>query len=410
MGAGAATGGAMARNVALYPWFKLLQNLLFWQAIWFLFFQKSLSASEAILLYAVYDVSSTLLEVPSGYLSDRLGRRLTLIISSAAGLLAMALFVLGEGFAAFAIGQALLGAQIAFASGTDSAMLYESLAADDRSAMIEEQELRAWRFNFAGLAVSAVVGGLLARASFLLPFLACGVAFLGALAVTLAMTEPPERERFGRGERARMASLAAAFRHPVLLWLLALSVLMYGFSHIPFVFGQPFIREALAGVGLAAEAPLVSGAVTGIMMLLSLAGSLVAPRLRRRLGLAAILLLAFAMQLLVPLALALTGSAVAIAFLLLRMVPNALSGPFIIARIQPLLPDESRATYLSLRSFAGRLLFAASLYVASAHTTDAGAMPYEDIRRILGWYVAAGVIAWLTLAWTARRTEIEMRP
>ena len=26
-----------ARNIALYPWFKFFQNLLFWQAIWFLF-------------------------------------------------------------------------------------------------------------------------------------------------------------------------------------------------------------------------------------------------------------------------------------------------------------------------------------------------------------------------------------
>ena len=75
----------MARNVSLYPWFKFFQNLVFWQAIWFLYFQNELSPSEALLLYVIYDVGTTVLEVPSGYMSDRLGRRLTLIAAAMAG-------------------------------------------------------------------------------------------------------------------------------------------------------------------------------------------------------------------------------------------------------------------------------------------------------------------------------------
>ena len=38
----------MQRNIALYPWFKFVQQLLFWQAIWFLYFESRLSAAEAI--------------------------------------------------------------------------------------------------------------------------------------------------------------------------------------------------------------------------------------------------------------------------------------------------------------------------------------------------------------------------
>ena len=55
-----------ARNIAIYPWFRFCQNLIFWQAVWFLYFQAELSATEAILLYAIYDVGTTALEVPSG--------------------------------------------------------------------------------------------------------------------------------------------------------------------------------------------------------------------------------------------------------------------------------------------------------------------------------------------------------
>mgnify|MGYP003564626886 CR=1 FL=1 len=74
--------GGFAANVPLYRWSRFLRNLLFWQAVWFLYFQNSLSAAEAILLYAVYDVATTALEVPSGYMSDRIGRRFTLLASA----------------------------------------------------------------------------------------------------------------------------------------------------------------------------------------------------------------------------------------------------------------------------------------------------------------------------------------
>lgn len=398
-----------ARTIALYPWFKFCQNLVFWQAVWFLYFQQELSAAEAILLYAVYDIGTTVLEVPSGYMSDRLGRRLTLIASAVAGLTGVLLLGIGGGFAVFVLAQLCLGASSAFASGTDSALLYESLVEAGREDEIERQELRAWRFSFVALALSAVTGGAMAMEAYSLPFLASAVAHVGFLAVALAFAEPEHRDDAPPhgGELVRLGSLRAALTEPVLIWLFALTVLMYGYSHLPFIFGQPFILEALAGTGLEPEVPLVSGAVSALMMLLSVATSLVAPALRRRIGLAAILLLAFGMQIALIGTLTLTDSAIAIALLFLRMVPNSLSRPFIIARIQPVLSRDSRATYLSLQSFAARVLFAATLFLASLSASSAGAMPYLEIQQVLGWYTLGGLACFAALALAARRLGID---
>lgn len=398
-----------ARNIALYPWFQFGRNLVFWQAVWFLFFQSRLSAAEAILLYAVYDIGTTALEVPSGYMSDRIGRRFTLIASGVASLLGAALLTFGDGFAVFAIAQICLGAATAFNSGTDSALLFESLAAERRQDEIEAQELRAWRFAFTALALSAISGGAMAFYDETLPFALSAVAAAGVLAVTLAFHEPAHHSASAPqgSELMRLATLGPALTQPVLLWLFLLSVLMYGFSHIPFVFGQPFILEALQNAGLAAEAPIVSGATSAVMMVLSVGASLVALRLRRRIGLTAILLLAFAMQVALVGVLALTNSIYAIALLFFRMVPNAFSQPFILARTQPMLRDDTRATYLSLRSFCSRLLFAASLYGASLFAPAGAQMAYGDLQQVLGWYVAAGALALLLLALWARRTGIE---
>ncbi|MEZ5911806.1 MAG: MFS transporter [Paracoccaceae bacterium] len=380
------------RTVALYPWFRFLTQLLFWQSVWFLFFQSRLTAAEAILLYAIYDVATTALEVPSGYLSDRAGRRLTLMLSCAMGAAAMVLLTVGSGFAVFAAAQVLLGGSIAFASGTDSALLYESLCDDDRADAVEAQELRAWRFAFTGLALSAAIGGVLAQVHDRLPFAASALAMLAALVLTRKMAEPRHRDDTPPqgGELLRLSGLGAALRQPVLRWLLGLSVAFYIFSHVPFVFGQPFILQALDGLGLAGEAPLVSGVVTAAMMTLSLAASSMAPVLRRILGLGGLLLFALALQVALCAILALTGSAPAIAALLLRMVPSALSGPFVLARIQPLLSSDSRATYLSLQSLAGHLCFAATLWLAARGAGDASVMAHDELRRVLGAYVIGG--------------------
>lgn len=392
-------------NVALYPWFKFFQNLLFWQAVWFLFFQAELSAAEAVLIYVFYDIATTLFEVPSGYLSDRIGRRITLILSAFAGLLGTVLMAVGSGFWVFALAQAALGMHIAFASGTDSSFLYESLAEEGRADEIEAHEVRAWRFSFVALAISAVLGGAMALVDLRVPFFASAIAFVLLLIVVLRLREPAQ-QRSVSGEWTRLDALVDAFRKPALLWLFGLAALMYGYSHLPFVFGQPFILTALEGLSFSAEAPAVSGAVTAAMMLVSVATSWLAPAIRARIGLTGILLLAFAMQIGLVAGLALTGTALAIGLLLLRMVPDSFSRPFILARIQKDLTDDVRATYLSIQSMAARILFAASLYIASGAASDVGLMSFEEISLILSGYAFAGLVAFATLAVSAKRSGL----
>jgi MFS family permease len=394
----------MRRNIILYPWFKFIQQLIFWQATWFLYFESRLSAAEAILLYVVADITTTVLEVPSGYMSDRLGRKLTLMLAAICGVGATVLLVLSEGFAQFALANALLGAAAAFASGTDSALLYESLKCENRASEVEAAELHAWRFGFTALAMSALVGAVLAAFDPVLPYVATAVAAVALLAITALFREPPHLTPAAHREDLR--ALGRSLVQPTLLWLLCLALVMYVFSHVPFVFGQPFIREALSSAGYAAETPLISGAVTFLMMVLSVAASLVALPLRKVLGLPGILLLAFGMQVALTAALALSNSLFVLGLLLLRMVPDSLSQPFIRARIQPLLQDGIRATYLSVQSLAGRLLFAGTLAVAATQTTDQAAAPYSELQVILAVYAVFGVVALAALLRTVRSAQV----
>lgn len=395
----------MLRNLRLYPWATGLEGLLFWQATWFLYFQETLSGAQAVLLYVVYDISSTLLEVPSGVMSDRLGRRATMISAAAAALAGAIVLSLAQSFAVFALGQALIGAAVAFASGTRNALLFESLEALGRGDEVETHELRAWRAYFVALAVSAVIGGAMALWAPVLPFIASIPVGLAALAVAINFAEPPAQTR-PEAAHPQLAALGEAFRSPVLRWLFAFSVAGYAFSHVPFVFGQPFILVALDGIGAGQSAPLASGAVSFAMMAISVLVSLRAGAWRARLGLVPLLLTAFAIQVGLALVLGASGSVLAIAVLLLRMVPNALSAPFVVARVQPLLHGEARATYLSLQSLFGRLFLSATLW-AAARVSGEGALESEALSRVLLGYGGLGLVILLGFAITVRRARVE---
>jgi MFS family permease len=398
------------RNVALYPWFKLFRSLMFTQAIWFLYFQTTLTPAQAIMLYAIGDLATTVLEVPSGYASDRIGRRFTLLLAGCCSAVGALLLGLGDSFTVFVIAQVVLGAGGAFISGTDSAFLYESLSAAGREDETEAQELRAWRFSFIALALSAATGGAIAMYSYSLTFVLTAVTMAASVVISLQFREQHSAAvPLQPGEVVHFGSLRTALKTPVLIWLFVLSVLMYAFSHVPYVFGQPFIQDALNTVGLGQDAPWISGVVTTVMMAISVVASLFAERLRDRIGLMAILLLAFGMQIALSGVLALTNAPIVIAILLLRMVPDAFSKPFIIARIQRELSDDARATYLSLQSLGGRIFFAATLFLASSFTTQTGDMAYGDLQLILGSYVVIGCICLAGLAVFAQRLQIERR-
>ncbi len=400
----------MQKNIRLYPWYQAFRSLLFWQGIWFLYLQQELSAGEAILLIAIFDVASALLEVPSGYFSDKFGRRLTLIIGLVAMMCGCLFIGLSGSFVGMALGQVLLGAGIAFNSGTDNALLYDSLLAAGEQDDVARHEVRAWRFNFTALAVSAFVGGFIALYSMAATFLLTSVAALLGLWVAWQFREPE-----ADGQRAtlplaeRLSILRGYLHQPALAWLFYLAVAMYIFSHVPFVFGQPFIDQVLQRIGSADVTTAVSGTITSLMMLVSVAAGWWALPIGNRLGVAGILLLAFGMQVGLITVLMLSVHPIAMAFLLLRMVPNAFAQPFILANIQPRIDSTNRATYLSLQSLCGRLGLGMTLFVGATLVDGTHSLSHATLQWVLAVYVVAGVAIWVTLLLTSHRISADDR-
>ncbi len=396
----------MERNIRLYPYFQALRSLYFWQASWFLYFDGVLSAPEAILLNAVLDVAAVVLEVPSGYLSDAVGRRPTLIVATLVTTLGCCLLAMGDSFWTFALGQICLGAGIAFTSGTDNALLYDSLLEVGSQDQVAQQEARAWRFTYGALAASAAVGGILALSSPRLAYWVTALASFGSFLVVLAFREP------GHGTESRRVELPVGqllkvferLRDPILLWVFVFMVGGYVFSHVPFLFAQPYLKEIMDGFAVGQDTPLVMGFVIAAMMTVSVVASRYGAPLRARLGLARTLILASSIEASLIVAMALIAHPIVVGLLLLRMVPNALSRPFVLEVIQPRLASGYRATYLSMQSLVGRLMFAASQFLAAWAVVEAGRLDDQVMGQVMPYYALAAIALVIGLALTAQRT------
>lgn len=364
----------VARNPSVLNVLFAAQGALFWVPVFALVFSAHLSAADVLALEGVYYLAVVGLEVPSGWLSDRLGRRPTLVLSGLAWMLGAVAIAGGTTFAVFAVGQVLLAGGRAFASGTDSAILYESLVATGDEDRFRERLGTAVAWNFGALAVSAVVGGALGALDLRLPYVASAVSGLVALGAAVALVEPPHAREasVGFGQAIR-----TAWGRPRVRWVFAVVAAMTVFTHIPYEVQQPWLQLTL-GVDAAAMA---SGAIVACSFGAASLGSRRAAAWGDRFGFDGVLAASMVFLAVVMGVLALGPYAWAAPLLAIRSLPTGLLGPLADAEVHPHLDSSIRATWLSVQSLAGRLAFALVLFVASSGIGETWTM--EALRRLL---------------------------
>ena len=369
----------MERNLRLYPRYRALRDAIFWLPVFFLYFRSVLAADQVLLLEAVYYAAVVLVEVPSGWFSDRVGRKPTLLIAAAAWVLGCALFATTASLPAFLAGQILLALGMGFASGTDSAFLYDSLRALGREAEVLGHEARATAWGLGGMGIAAIGGGLLGAVDLRLGHAASALTAAGALLVALQFREPPRSERAVAGVISQILGLV---RRPALLWLLGAAVTATVVNHVPYELFQPYLDLLLEERWGARSTPVAAGATVGAALLASSLASRKAEALAARVGGPGALIIALALQGGLITAMAWAVHPVVGVLLGLRSVPQALFQPVLASLVHPRVESHVRATWLSVMSLVGRLGFSGWL-AASAWALGEGALDHAAMRTIL---------------------------
>ncbi|MCB1186732.1 MFS transporter [bacterium] len=403
------TGPDLRRNPQLYQLYSVLFSLMCWLPVFAIYIAGKVGLEGLLLLESLYYISVVIMEVPSGYLSDRLGRRPVLLISTAGFSLAALLFMLGDSIAAFAIAQVLTAIGYSFNSGSDVSIHYDSLQQLGEQERFGALEAVAERNRFMAGGLASLAGGLVGVLDLRLAYLLTALANIANLFVVLRMREPAqskERESF----RQSLQYCIGRLRIPSMAWLAGFFVLMTVLNHIPYEFYQPWLH-LLAVDGLYPErfTPLASGLLMGSAMLVGSWFAANSIRLRDRTGIAAALLIACAMQCLVIGVMGLWLHVAIIGVILLRSVPRGIMMPAFNAAVAPQLDQQHRATYLSVMSLGGRLAFSLTLFGLSFAVGEAQDWP--SLSRLLLIGAAIGVSGLVVLLATARKARLqELRP
>ena len=389
----------MERNLRLYPRYRFLRDAIFWLPIFFLYFRSVLPADRVLLLEAVYYLGVVVLEVPSGWWSDRMGRRPTLLIAAGAWIVACCLFAASPGGGAFVAAQLLMALGMAFASGTDSAFLYDTLRALGREHEVLQHETRAVTWSLAGMGIAAVGGGLFGAVDLRLGHAASALTAAGAFAVAWHFREPP-READPPGGAA--TQVLAMVRRPALLWLLLASVTATVVNHVPYELFQPYLALLLGSGGGLTSAPVAAGLTVGVALLASAWASRRAEGLQDRLGPTGTMLFALGLQGALMAAMAIAVHPLVGLLLGLRSVSGAIFGPVLASMVHPRVESSVRATWLSVMSLVGRLGFAGWLAAAAVSLGALEGLSHAAMRGLLlGTLVGLGA-AMLGLAATRR--------
>ncbi|MCO4745806.1 MAG: MFS transporter [Proteobacteria bacterium] len=379
----------MDRNLWLYPRYAAARNLLFWLPVFFLYFQQALDIGEVLWLEAIYYTAFVILEVPSGYLSDRLGRRLTLIAGAALSSVGALVFATSHGFAPWALGQVLFAAGFAFDSGTDTSLLYDSLAAEGREDEYRQRESQAASASLWAVAAASLIGGLIGAIDLRLAYLATAVAVGTAAILAAAFVEPP-RVR-AQTPLLQIRAVRTALQDGVLRWTMLVALLGTILNHVPYEFLQPWLDTLVAD---RAQTPVWSGALSFLIVGISAVAAGQADALATRWGARNVVLGALGLQTLVIGAMGWTAAWWLVPVLLLRGLPGAVLRPVLGSLQHPRLSASIRATTLSIQSLVGRLSFGLCLVIA-------GAWAHDGMFPLLRGFAVFGAVALFAL-WAGR--------
>jgi predicted MFS family arabinose efflux permease len=247
---------------------------------------------------------------------------------------------------------------MAFVSGADTALLYDTLKADGREDQAAKQSGRSAAIQLGSQGAAAVIGAALATVDITLCFTLSGVAALLATGLVLTVNEPPHADEDGAGPLSYWKNLQTAAgiaaRRPVVRVLLLLYATILT---LPLVVYYVLLQPYALGVGLPIE---TLGVVVAGVQLTSLVASWLAYRATRYLALTRIAAIGFGVLLAAQGMLSLFPSIPSIGLVLLVALVPALLGPLLLARLNDLIPSAQRATILSLSA----LMFELGLAVA----------------------------------------------
>ena len=157
----------LGRNIKLLEWHKFFVSFVLWGPIAILYFSKvSGSYALGLSIFSVVMLTAALFELPTGILSDFVGRKKTMLLGASNYIVGFVLYAIGSSYPTLLLGAVFEGLARSFYSGNNDALLYDSLAQSNRKVELSHIMGKVGAMGQWALAVAGLLGGIIANWSF----------------------------------------------------------------------------------------------------------------------------------------------------------------------------------------------------------------------------------------------------
>lgn len=345
----------LRRNLPLLCVFRAIQMSLFPVAIITLYLTDhlGLSMTDVFVLQALFSLFTAVLEFPGGYVADRIGYRQSMLIACGLSIVGWSIYTVADDFALIVVAELFLAGSLAFTSGTDSAIMYESLVElNDEPAFTRwlgrSRSLGAFAEGTAALGV-----GVMFAYDPLLPLQLQTLVWAANCGIALMLVEPhrTRTEPKQMWSHARGLLRYAAIEAPALRATIVTFVTLGIATFVPVWMIVIYAERS----GLAVE---WIGPMWAVANYTVASGNLLSDRAERRLGLHATLGCCAVLVACGYAGLSFVHASFAFAFYYAICLGRGLASPALNHAQQRLIPSSDRAALLSINSLAFRASFA----------------------------------------------------
>lgn len=363
---------------------------------------RGMDLFQMSLLFGVYSITTMAMELPFGGLADSIGRKPVFLTAVIASLISLALFLSTSDFHVLALSFAFIGFGRALRSGTLDAWFVESFRAAAPNVDVQPALAKAQWANAVGLAIGAVVGGVLpdvfGPVAERLGFSAYDVSYAASFGVmlgvfgytVLAIVESPRplnftalRQGFASVPSVIRDASILALRHPALSILLAaLAFFLMATNPVEVIWpthAKPMLEEGYANT--------VIGFVTATYFFSIALGASLSALISRMFRRRHAMTLAATLACLAGVQIALAGQGGIIGFVAVFILYSVILGVSetpASSILHRCVEDRQRSTMLSLRSLIQQLGAAFGLVLAGALA--------EVYSTPVAWVVGAGFL------------------
>lgn len=242
-------------SVLKYYLYKSTKAVEFYRPIMYLFFlAQGLNFTQIAILEAIYNVTTLVGEIPTGYIGDRVGRRNSLLVGTVIISLTLAGIGLSSSFQALAVLYVCWSAGYNFRSGSEDAWLYDTLTDDRSEGAFANVRGRGESVALAIGAAAAIIGGYLGSIDLSYPWFVASAMTAVGVVVLLTVDEPDTYERADTAKLSFRRTLSIVrqtlSQRNIRAFVLYYYVLYAAVTYLVFVFLQPIFETVVLDLGV----------------------------------------------------------------------------------------------------------------------------------------------------------------